>query len=142
VIRVVFDANVIVSGLFASDGPLAEIVDRWRIGHIRLIVWLHTLDEASRAWGKPCWRSRFSTGHARRALKLLREEADVIPITIIVTGVASHPEDDAVLATAVSGQAHFLVAADKALLNLGRVSDVTILSPRAFHEPLNQSDIR
>lgn len=106
-IRVVFDANVIVSGLPAATGPLADIIDHWRTGNIRLIVSEHIINEVGRAWQKPYWRSRFSVYQAERALVLLRTESEVTPITVPVSGVASHAEDDVVIATSLSGQAHF-----------------------------------
>jgi predicted nucleic acid-binding protein len=49
-----------------------------------------------------------------------------------VQGVASHPEDDLILATAVSAQADYLVTGDRQLLALGRYQGVEIVTPRAF----------
>jgi predicted nucleic acid-binding protein len=44
----------------------------------------------------------------------------------------THPEDDLILATAVSAQADYLVTGDNALLGLGAFQDVMTLSSRAF----------
>ena len=62
----------------------------------------------------------------------MRHEAEVTPITVRVAGVATHPEDDLVLATAVSAGADYLVTGDRQLQKLGRHGSVTILSPRGF----------
>lgn len=113
-------------------GTLAEIVDRWRTGAFRLVVSQHILDEVGRAWTKPYWQTRFDLNQAERALALLRRRAEVIPITAQVTGVATHPEDDLVLATAVSASADYLATGDKQLQQIGRYEGVKILSPRAF----------
>jgi predicted nucleic acid-binding protein len=59
----------------------------------------------------------------------------VVPSTT-VAGVAPHPEDDLVLAAAVTAEADFLVTGDKRFLAVGSYAGVTILSPRAFLDVL------
>jgi predicted nucleic acid-binding protein len=73
-------------------------------------------------------------------MELLRTETDVTPITVQVTGVASHPEDDLVLAAAVSAGADYLVTGDKQLLSLGRYQELGICSPPTFLELLLLED--
>jgi predicted nucleic acid-binding protein len=68
----------------------------------------------------------------------LRKRAIVSPITASVHGIATHPEDDMILATAVSGHADYLVTGDSKLERLGKYKSVTILSPRRFLETLVQ----
>ncbi len=107
-IRAVLDANVLVSGLPAASGTLSNLIDQWRAGRLRLVVSQHIIDEVSRAWTKPYWRARYSPTQVARALALLQQEAEVVPITIQVTGIATHPEDDLVLATPVSARVDYL----------------------------------
>ena len=61
-----------------------------------------------------------------------------MPITAHVAGAASHPEDDLVLATAVSAGAQYMVTGDAQLRKLGSYEGVTIVSPRRFLEILSQ----
>ncbi|MDP9474043.1 MAG: putative toxin-antitoxin system toxin component, PIN family [Chloroflexota bacterium] len=131
-IRVVLDASALVSGFPASAGTLAEIVDRWRVGGFHLVVSQHLIEEVGRDWTKPYWQARFTLAQVERALALLQLEAEVVPVTAQVTGVATHPEDDLVLASAVSASADYLVTGDKQLQRLGRYEGVMILSPRDF----------
>ena len=49
-----------------------------------------------------------------------------------MSGIATHPEDDVVLATAVSAKARYLVTGDAKLQDLRTYQDVTIFSARAF----------
>lgn len=49
-----------------------------------------------------------------------------------VTGVVTHPEDDLVLAAAVSTQVDYLVTGDKKLRGLGVFQGVQIVTPREF----------
>jgi predicted nucleic acid-binding protein len=48
--------------------------------------------------------------------------------------VATHPEDDLVLATAISAKAEYLVSGDTKLQRLGTYEGVKIVSPREFLE--------
>ena len=52
--------------------------------------------------------------------------------TVRTSGVATHPEDDQILATAVSAQAEYLVTGDKKLQQLGAYQGVRVFAPRAF----------
>ena len=53
-------------------------------------------------------------------------------LTVEVAGVASHPEDDLILATAVAGGASFLVTGDRRPRAVGTFQQITLLSPREF----------
>ncbi len=60
-------------------------------------------------------------------------------MTISVQGVATHPEDDLILATAVSGGAQYLVTGDRQLLKLGNYQGVQIVTARDFLDRLSPS---
>ena len=55
--------------------------------------------------------------------------ATILDLTVEVRGVATHPEDDLVLSTALSGQASILCTRDKQLPRLRSYQSVAILSP-------------
>jgi predicted nucleic acid-binding protein len=63
--------------------------------------------------------------------------AEWIEINRIRSGIATHPEDDVIVATAVLGNAELLVTGDRQLLKLGRVEGVRIVDSRMFLEMLN-----
>jgi putative PIN family toxin of toxin-antitoxin system len=132
VIRAVLDANVFVSGFPAHGVPVADLVDRWRAGAFQLVVSEHILDAIARAWAKPYWHARLSQQQVDRALAVLRAEAEIVELTVAVQGVASHPEDDFVLATALSGAVDYVITGDKRLQRLGSYEGVTIVDPRTF----------
>ncbi len=73
-------------------------------------------------------------------LALLRAAATVTPLTIEVAGVATHPEDDLILATAVASEAAYLVTGDRKLRSVGMFRDVAIISPREFLERLAETE--
>ena len=56
----------------------------------------------------------------------------MVELSVEVQGVATHPEDDLVLATAFSGEASVLCTRDKQLLKLRAFQGIEILSPGEF----------
>ncbi len=72
------------------------------------------------------------------ACALLRRHAAVTAIGTEVTKVATHKEDDLVLAAAVSAQADYLVTGDSQLQKLENFGGVAIVSPRRFLDILRQ----
>lgn len=90
------------------------------------------LVEVQRTLDKPYFARAHSAERARRYVELLRREAAIVPFVGSVSGVATHPEDDVVLATTLSGPAQFLVTGDHGLLRLGRYGEPVIVSAAQF----------
>jgi predicted nucleic acid-binding protein len=86
----------------------------------------------TRTLQKPYFAKRLPPQQAAVYLRALISLATLTPITIQVSGVATHPEDDLVLATALSASADYLVTRDRQLLNLGSYQRLAILAPTAF----------
>lgn len=137
-IHAVLDANVLASGFPASTNAPALIINRWRAGQFQVAVSQHILDEVERTWRKPYWQARFSPSQVERALELLRRDADVVSPAVAVSRGASHPEDDQVIATAVSANVDYLVTGDRMLQRLGAYKGISILSPQQFLVVLDQ----
>ena len=135
----VLDTNVLVSGFSAPAGVPGTLIDAWRQGAIQLVVSEPILAELAETWRDPYWEARFPPSERAAALELLRSEAIVTPITAQVSGVATHPEDDLILATAVAGGSSVLVTGDRKLQAIGTFRDVDIVSPRVFLIRLTQS---
>lgn len=79
------------------------------------------IDEAIRTLSRDRIRRRYDITPADIAglRALLEQEAVLTALTVAVHGIATHPEDDLILATALSGQADYLVTGDRQLLKLG-----------------------
>lgn len=137
----VLDTNVLVSGFPARRGVPATLIDFWRQGSYHLVVSEAILSELAETWGAPYWQARYSPAEAADAIALLRADAIVAPLTVQITGVATHPEDDLILATAVSSGAAYLVTGDRRLRAAGAFQGVTLLSPREFSELLAAGEI-
>jgi uncharacterized protein len=137
--QVVLDANTLASGAVApSGGTLATIIDLWQHGVFRVTLSTHILRELERTFSDPYFLDRLSAEDIASYLAMVQSTVTVVPITEEVHNVATHLEDDFILATAVSAKADYLVTGDTKLQRLGKYQDVTILSPRRFLEILKQ----
>ncbi len=102
-----------------------------------LVISESILTELERTFQNPYFRGRLASTQVVANLALLRREAIIIPITTQVQGVATHPEDDLVLATAESAHADYLVTGDKKLQRLASYYQIIIFSPREFLDLLS-----
>ncbi|CAN5577944.1 putative toxin-antitoxin system toxin component, PIN family [soil metagenome] len=139
-IRVVLDANVIVGSFAASSGVLSEIAGAWQSRQFQVVISEHLLGEAQIAWQKPYWVRRYAPDETNRFVAILRRRAEFVVPTPGVSRVATHKEDDLVIATAIAGDADYLVTGDKELLRLRSYKTVAIVSPQEFLEILEAED--
>lgn len=139
----VLDTNVLVSGIvaFLRPTPPAQILKAWRAGEFQLVVSAHIIDELKSTLEKPYFAKRITPQQVAGTITLFKEEAIVTPITTTIQGVATHPEDDLTLATAVSAKADYLVTGDQSMLRkVGNTyQGVNLITPIAFMEMLYQS---
>lgn len=137
-VRVVLDANVLISAAIRPSGPPGRIVAAFLSKRaFELVLSPAICDEVERAL------------RLKKVRKFLQDPAgalawlaDVIVLSDVVLGtgrvrdVCRDPADDAVLATAVEGRASAIVTGDDDLLTLVEYEEIAILTPRAFLEVL------
>ena len=131
----VFDTNVLASGLAGEARPEStpgELLRRWRVKHFTLVVSAPILTELVRTLTNPYFSRRFSPTEIEELVARVAAEARSQPMTVPVAGVATHPEDDVILATALSAQAPYLVTGDRQLQQRGSYGGTRLLSPRQF----------
>lgn len=141
-IRAVLDTNVLASGFLGAEhsrNAPGEIIRRWRRLRFHLVTSHHLISEFRNTYESPYFRQRMSRSQVDRAIELLEQKAEFASITINVGGVASHPEDDLVLAAAASARVDYLVTGDRMLLKLRTFEGVIILGPRDVHKVLDRS---
>lgn len=127
--RITLDANVLAPGFTSHGSASSRLIDLWRSGAFALVLSAHVLQELARTLTDPYFASRLPREEATAILTALSTNATVTELTVDVSGVATHPEDDLVLSTALSGQATILCTRDKQLLKLGSYQGVAILTP-------------
>jgi putative PIN family toxin of toxin-antitoxin system len=80
----------------------------------------------------------FLLKQVKRDLRFLRWVEDIfrhgylVKLKAVPSVVREDPEDDKFLATAVEGQAHYLITSDEHLLRLGEFAGVLIVTPKFF----------
>lgn len=133
-IRAVLDTNVIVSAVLSALGPSRAVLLAAQMQQFIWIVSQPIITEVLRTLRRPQVQQRLGITEADvlRVLSSLTQDATTTSLTVPVRGVATHPEDDEMLATAASAQADYLVTGDARLLALGRFAGTTIVNPRQF----------
>jgi uncharacterized protein len=129
-LRVLLDANVLVSALLSRAGAPARLVALWREAEFELVVCPALLSETKRALASPKLRGRLDPEQAERFIEQVAELGEVVPDPEGPPTVrSSDPGDDYLLALAerenvplVSGDDHLLALRDRA----------PVFSPRDF----------
>ena len=126
-IRAVLDTNVIASALVGERRPgnqPAAVLHRWQAGHFSLVTSEPLCDELDRTLNKPYFRRFVTPEHQRSVLAELRFSGEVVHPLLGVGPIAAHPEDDVVVATALAGDADYVVTGDRAFLAVGGFATV------------------
>jgi uncharacterized protein len=142
-VRALLDTNVLVSGILGRhrlESVPGELIRRFSEGEFELVVSDILLDEVERTLSKAYFSSRLTQADRDAEISILRKRADLVRIKVHVHGVASHSEDDLILATGLSAGADVLVTGDKELQSLGQVRGLHILTPRDFLDLLDAQD--
>ena len=116
------DTNVIAAGIAGyrkAESTPGAILRAFIAEAFDLILSRHILDELERTMMTPYFRRIPIPDQYDEILDYFDDQASYVSVTITVQGIATHAEDDLVLATAVSGNADYLVTGDKGLLSVG-----------------------
>ena len=138
--RLVIDTNVIVSGIVGFSRAESRPGELLRLWSAQAFIWCMSsviVDEVRRTLERPYFLARLSADERAAALTTIETKTDWIEPTKSVEGVASHPEDDSILATAVSARADALVTGDAQLLALGTYATIRITTVRDILEHLS-----
>ncbi len=131
-IRALLDTNILASGIATPQNSPGLVLTLWTAGEFELVTSMPILVELERTLEKHYFRRMVTPDVAQAVFSQIRNKGNLIPITTFVSGVATHPEDDLVLAVAVSGKADYLVTGDRQLLKLREVQGVRILTAAEF----------
>jgi putative PIN family toxin of toxin-antitoxin system len=126
-VRVVLDTNVLVSALHFGGRPRRLLDDVLRGDHT-LIIGPAILGELEAVLVDTCGWTRDRAAAVRAELEAIAEV--VTPVD--VPRVCRDPDDDQILAIAVSGAADALVTGDADLLAVGMQGVVSVISIAGF----------
>jgi len=138
--RVVLDANVLVSAILSPRGTPAQILNAWRAEQFDLVISDAILAEIGRVFRYPkiAKRHRWSAERLQAFLDGLAHVAILTPGALTLVVITEDPPDDRYLECAVEGEAAYIVSGDQLLLRLGVYQGIPILTPRAFLEILQR----
>lgn len=127
--RIFLDTNVLVSAV-ATRGLCADVMREVFSSHL-LVISLPLLNELRRILTE---KIGLPEDIISDFFDLLRQDA-ICSIAEEDIDIDFPDSDDIpILSSALNGGADFFVTGDKALLELGKLSDMSILSPREFWE--------
>lgn len=132
--RIALDTNVLVAA-FIAHGSCNELLE-YCIVHHEVILSKFILDELLDVLTR---KFAFSQAEAQAAIRLLRTRVRLIDPVPLPVPVCRDSEDDAILATARSGECAAIVTGDKDLTDLKNYGGVRILAPSEFWEFENES---
>ena len=131
-IRVTLDTNVLASGFMRPSSVPGELLERWEAAHYLLLISEAIVTELEDTFALPYFMAILTDRQRHEALNLLRKKATYVTLPPIIPSVATHPEDDLILATVAEGRANYLVTGDRQLQLLGSHAGAAIVSPRDF----------
>lgn len=128
--RVVIDTNIFVSSFFG--GKPKKVIDLWKQGQITICLSQHIIEEYIDVL------MRLGLQNEQQIEALLdvftRNYHSVYTAQTPELGavVKNDPDDDKFVECAIALQAEYIISGDKALLEVGKYMNVSILSPADF----------
>ena len=127
--KLVIDTNVLIAA-FISHGVCNELLEHCILNHDAVLS-KFILDELK---DKLTDKFKFTTREANAAVNLLKSRCPIVATQTLLSPVSRDPDDDNIIATAISGTCECIITGDKDLLDLKKTGDILIVSPSQFWE--------
>lgn len=127
--KIVLDANVLVSGIFFSGAP-NKILEAWNEGVFELVISPEILEEYRRVVEE--LSSKYPSVEAGRIVDLILLRSQLCMSKPLVAQVCTDPDDDKFLACALAAGVQIVVSGDKSLLKASGYNEVEVIRPREF----------
>jgi len=130
-VRIVLDTNVILSALLWRGTPYRLLTSIRQQMNAQLFSSTPLLEELADVLTRPSAAKRLATINRSGADVLIDyvEAVNLVSPASIGRVVASDPDDDVVIATALAANANLIVSGDNDLLSLKQYQNIPILSP-------------
>jgi uncharacterized protein len=125
--RLVIDTNVVIAA-FISHGACNELLEHCVIHHEVVFSEFIFNELKSKLIGK----FKFTGREADAVVRLLRSRCSVVDIQALFYPISKDPDDDNIIATAISGACECIITGDSDLLDLKQAGDIVIISPNKF----------
>ena len=121
------DTNILIAA-FISHGVCNELLEHCVLNH-DVVLSKFILDELK---DKLIDKFKFTTREANAAVSLLKSRCSLVDTQTLPVPISRDPDDDNIIATALSGTCRCIISGDKDLLDLKKAGDVLIVSPSQF----------
>lgn len=130
-VRIVLDTNVVLSALLWRGTPYRLLEATRQQDHAELFTSTTLLEELAEVLLRPVPAKRLAIigRTARQVLADYLEAADLVTPLAASPVIAADPDDDHVIAAAVTAQAELIISGDRHLLTLGTHRDIRIITP-------------
>lgn len=132
--RVVLDANVLISSVISPRGNPARILELWKQKRFDLVVSGPILEEIERVIHYPRIQERYRlpAEQVEHFLGSIAEESILVNPSEEISAVERDPTDNRYLECAMAGEASYIVTGDQHLLELETYRRIVIVNPTAF----------
>jgi len=132
--RIVLDANVLISALISQHGASARILEAWENARFDLVVSAPILEELARVLHYPRIQEKYNLPdeYIQGFLGLIVSQAMVVSPCDEINIIAVDPTDNRYLECAVEGMAAYIITGDRHLLDIGDYRGIIILPPAGF----------
>jgi putative PIN family toxin of toxin-antitoxin system len=134
--KAVVDTNVLVSGLFAETGAVAELMELWIDERFELVTSEEILSELFRVLHKPTIQEHFKPAEDDiiEYIDTIREKAVITADLYRTDRITKDPTDNKFLACALESKADYVVSGDKHLREIKHFHGVKIIDVKTFVE--------
>lgn len=132
--RVVLDANILISAIISRKGSPAQILVLWEQEMFDLIISPPVLAELERVIHYPRIRKRYNLPEEQvdQFIQLISTQAISVDPSIEITVIEKDLTDNRYLECAVAGGASYIITGDSHLLELKEYKGIIILPPTGF----------
>ena len=129
-VRIVLDTGIFISALITRGTPPDRLYQSWRKRHFTLITSVEQLEEIERVLSYKKLERFINPVEAQILLHGLRRRA-LVACDLPTVDLSPDADDNKIIATALAGNADYLVSGDKAnLLCLGTANGMPIVTAR------------
>ena len=125
--KFVLDTNVLIAA-FITSGICHEVLEHVVRNH-KLVLSDFIVKEVK---DKLLNKFQYAEKEADEALRLLLTRAEMVQVSPLQSRVCRDPDDDNILATAVSANCDCIISGDNDLINLRQFQNIEIIRPSEF----------
>lgn len=128
--KIVLDSNIFIATLVTPKGRIARLYWLWREGRYRLLTSEAQLSELRTVSRRDKFRGIIRRAQAGAMINTLRAKAEILrPHN--VPDLSPDPDDNAIIAIALHGKAHYLASVNmNDVVKLGKVGKTRVLHAR------------